>query len=99
MTDVFDPMERDYRGIEDANVSAIVEGDKQDIASCCAVLAYCPKPSVGTSMEIHYAWMFGIPVVVVVPEGVLVSPWLRYHATTVVDTVAAGAALIKEEIL
>lgn len=85
---VLDPMARDYRGKEDESVADIVEGDKADIGSCRAVVAYCPKPSVGTSMEVLYAFERGIPVHVVVPDGAPVSPWLRYHATTVSDSLA-----------
>lgn len=51
---VLDPMSRDYRGKEDENVKAIVDGDLADIASCEAVIAYCPRPSWGTAMEIHH---------------------------------------------
>lgn len=93
--DVLDPMARDYRGAEDLNIEEIVEGDKDDIDECTAILAYCPRPSVGTSMEIHYAHTQRQPVVVVVPAGAPVSPWLRYHATSVVPTVADAVAVIR----
>jgi hypothetical protein len=53
---VLDPMDRDYRGKEDESVKDIVEGDKADIDWADAVIAYCPKPSVGTSMEVLYCW-------------------------------------------
>lgn len=51
---VIDPMSRDYRGKEDENVKEIVEGDLADIKQCEAVIAYCPRPSWGTAMEIHW---------------------------------------------
>jgi hypothetical protein len=76
-----DPTVRDYRGIEDANVAAIVEQDKADIDGCDIVVAYCPRPSVGTSMEVLYAWQDGGKAVFVwAPPGAPVSPWLRYHS-------------------
>lgn len=79
------PMVRDYRGHEDENVSAIVEGDLTDIASCDVLLAYCWKPSYGTAMEIrHAAAELRIPVIVVATAPV--SPWLRYHATELYPT-------------
>jgi hypothetical protein len=74
------PMARDYRGKEAENVAEIVDGDKEDIRHSDVVLAYCWTPSVDTSMEISYAHGLGIPIVVVVPEQVPVSPWLTYHA-------------------
>jgi len=80
-----DPMKRDYRGREAESYREIVELDKLDVRACDVVLANCPKPSVGTSMEIFYAWQIGRPVVAVV-EG-SVSPWLRYHATKICSTV------------
>ena len=92
---VLDPMVRDYRGNEDANVDVIVEGDKADIDSCTAILAYCPHPSVGTSMEILYAHERGIPVHAVVNRGSQVSPWLRYHAESVTHNVKAVATLLQ----
>jgi len=74
------PMVRDYRGHEDQNVAAIVEGDLADIRSCHAMLAYVWKPSTGTAMEIRFASKeLGIPVYAVSTHPV--SPWLRYHAT------------------
>lgn len=89
---VLDPMARDYRGIEDANVTAIVEGDLADIQTCDVVLVNATRPSWGTAMEIPYARQMGKRIVVF---GVArPSPWLRYHADVVVETLAdaLGAA-------
>lgn len=99
---VLDPMSRDYRGKEAENVKAIVDGDLADINSCDAIVAYCPRASWGTAMEIHYASTTGKYVaagvgdkrvtlgmrliVAIVPEGTPVSPWLRHHADVVVGT-------------
>jgi nucleoside 2-deoxyribosyltransferase len=76
-----DPMRRDYRGREDRHIVEIVALDKGDIRASDAVLANCWQVSWGTGMEIHYARSIGKPVIAVVPPGVQVSPWLRYHAT------------------
>jgi len=84
--DSINPMVRDYRGKELDDYREIVELDKRDIRACSVVLANCPKPSVGTSMEIFFAWTLGIPVIAWVPPGAPISPWLRYHATTIVDS-------------
>lgn len=77
-----DPMDRDYRGREDdPKVAAeIVEGDKRDIDMCDVVLVNYARPSVGTSMEIMFAWQKGKRVVVWCDEDIAVSPWLLYHA-------------------
>ena len=77
-----DPMVRDYRGreLEPGIAAEIVELDKQDIDGCDILLMNCPKPSVGTSMEVFYGWLTGKRVVCVVPEGHTPSPWLIYHA-------------------
>lgn len=77
---VISPMTRDYRGKEDENVEDIVVGDKRDIISSHFVVAYCPRPSVGTSMEILFAWQRNKHVVILAPEGTSISPWLRYHS-------------------
>lgn len=97
LPDVLDPMARDYRGKEDESVKDIVEGDKRDIDSSDAVIAYCPKPSVGTSMEVlycHKPYGQSKPCVVVVPPGSPCSPWLRYHATEVVSTVEEAVQVL-----
>lgn len=91
---VISPMARDYRGKENENVEDIVEGDKADIRKSQVVVAYCPRPSVGTSMEVLYARERGLQVAVLTPEGVSVSPWLRYHA----DCVASDMGSVVEFI-
>jgi len=83
---VIDPMVRDYRGKEHQDYREIVELDKRDIRQSDLVLVNYPKPSVGTSMEIFYAWTIGKPVIVVTPHDAKISPWLRYHATTIVHS-------------
>lgn len=95
---VLDPMVRDFRGgpIGTALATVVVEGDKADIRKADAILAYCPRPTVGTSMEILYAHLIGVPVVAVIPEGTSVSPWITYHATRVARTFDDGLALVEE---
>lgn len=84
--ETLDPMRRDYRGHEDLECHAIVEGDKADINICDALLVNYTKPSAGTTMEMLYAWERGKVVVVVTPSGERVSPWVRYHAWDVVGS-------------
>lgn len=74
-----DPMRRDYRGIEEDSVEAIVTGDLRDIAEADFVLVNATRPSWGTAMEIVYARMLHKQVVVFTVET-RVSPWLRFHA-------------------
>jgi nucleoside 2-deoxyribosyltransferase len=85
LPDTLDPMRRDYRGREAESVNEIVELDKIDVQECDVVIANCPKPSVGTSMEVFYAWELGKKIAVIAPEPV--SPWLRYHSTQVFGTI------------
>lgn len=95
---VLDPMSRDYRGKEDDNVDAIIKGDQADIKLCDAMIAYCPRPSWGTAMEIHWTKVVcknergyqSCLIVAIVPAGVPVSPWLRYHTDAVVETLEAA---------
>lgn len=77
-----DPMDRDYRGTEDDNVTDIVENDKADILIADCVVANVNTPSAGTSMEILHAWLHDIPVVSFTNGKV--SPWIRYHSSVVV---------------
>ena len=90
----FDPMVRDYRGKEDQNFREIVEGDKADIDQCDAMLVYFERPSVGTSMEVLWAWLQEIPVIVIDKSGKPLSPWLRYHSAETVQTVEQAVELL-----
>ena len=75
-----DPMVRDYRGREAEAFREIVELDKIDVAEADILLVNYDKPSVGTSMEILFAWQLGKRVIVVCRDDAVISPWLRYHA-------------------
>jgi nucleoside 2-deoxyribosyltransferase len=81
-----DPMSRDYRGSELLLYREIVDLDKMDIKKCDAVVVMFEKPSVGTSMEILYAWSNSIPVIVIDVSGKPLSPWLVYHSTSIVES-------------
>lgn len=78
-----DPMDRDYRGAELGNEKEIVENDKMDIAECDAVFVKYDGPSAGTCMEILFAYMIYKPVHVWDCSGAPLSPWIKYHATTI----------------
>ena len=92
--DVLDPMARDYRGKETEAVKQIVEGDKADIDVCDGVLVWFERPSVGTSMEVLYAWEHNKPVVVVNRSGKPASPWLVYHSIAVCGTAQEAIAAL-----
>ena len=83
LPDTLDPMRRDYRGKEDENVNEIVEGDIQDIIDSDVLLVNAPAASWGTAMEIHEAFRLKKVVIVVIPDGARISPWLRYHSTKI----------------
>jgi nucleoside 2-deoxyribosyltransferase len=83
---IIDPMARDYRGKESESYREIVDLDKLDIRNSDALLVNYVKPSVGTSMEVFYAWTLGKPVLVMCDPGAVLSPWLRYHSTAIVHS-------------
>jgi len=85
LTKVLNPMDRDYRGIESENVSSIVESDMLDVQRSDLIACVMQRPSVGTSMEILYAYQLEIPVLVFWDSKEIPSPWLVYHATTFTD--------------
>lgn len=91
-----DPMKRDYRGRETEDYREIVDLDKRDIRNADVVLVNYDKPSVGTSMEIMYAWERGIPIIVWIRTDERVSPWLRYHSTAFVSSLADVEAKLSE---
>jgi hypothetical protein len=91
-----DPMRRDYRGKEKTHVDEIVELDKEDVLNADALLVNHPKPSVGTSMEVFFAWEHGKYIVVVCPDGVTQSPWMLYHCNHIVHTFEEAYDLLDE---
>lgn len=91
-----DPMVRDYRGRETESYREIVDLDKRDVRNAEVILVNYSKPSVGTSMEVFYAWNMGKPVIVWCPLEAVISPWLRYHSTAIVHSLAAVVSKIKE---
>ena len=92
----FDPTAVAVAGFE------AVEADKREIDASDAVLAYPWKYSVGTSMEVLYAWERGKAVVVVWPGPVAdAHDWLRYHAHGLVGhgDVAGACRLLAAGVL
>lgn len=89
------PMKRDYRGKEAGNHKEIVDLDKRDIKNCDAVVCMFVQPSVGTSMEVFYAYTLGIPVVTIDKSNKPLSPWLIEHSTSVVKTIEEALDKLK----
>ena len=85
LINTINPMDRDYRGreIDPGIASEIVENDKNDILKSSSILVYYDKPSVGTSMEILFAFERNIPVYLVNKSDKPLSPWLIYHSTKI----------------
>jgi len=75
----------------------LIEQDKADIDQSDILIAYVPKPSVGTSMEVLYAWERGKAVIIYAPAHAQVSGWLHYHSHAItnhpVDAAAATLTL------
>lgn len=91
-----DPMRRDYRGKEAQAFREIVELDKLDVLQADVVIVNYDKPSVGTSMEVLYAWMHHKPIVVVCKSDAVISPWLRYHSTKIVHSFERAIRVCQE---
>jgi nucleoside 2-deoxyribosyltransferase len=94
---VLDPMTRDYRGKEAENFKAIVDGDLSDITMSDIILVKGDRPSWGTAMEIVYAHQLQKLVVVF---GVVesCSPWLRYHAQALFQTIEESCQYIMDQL-
>jgi len=93
--DFLDPMRRDYRGQEGDCTAEIVDLDLIDVEESDIIIACCPKPSAGTSMEMYEAHRYQRkPVVTVIPEGVVVSPWVKRHSTKIVKSIEEACAWI-----
>ena len=96
--EVIDPMARDYRGTEESNCDRIVDGDKKDIRSCDVLLVNANSASWGTAMEVAYASSLGKTVVAFATStnSPQISPWLRYHATEIYESLSHALARINQ---
>ena len=92
-----DPMDRDYRGVENQLFRQIVNEDKAEILKCWWMLAYCPRPSFGTPMEVLFGYERGLHVVTV-SETPCTSPWLKYHSQYVSRSVEEACDYINSRI-
>jgi nucleoside 2-deoxyribosyltransferase len=91
-----DPMRRDYRGRESDCYREIVDLDKRDVRDADVLVVNYDKPSVGTSMEVFYAWSIGKPIIVWAATDANLSPWLRYHSTVVIHSLGDLIAKVRE---
>lgn len=85
----FDPEEIES---EEYNV---VNTDLALIRRSDLVLANVTRWSTGTPMEIVYACMDRVPVLLICPYDLL-SPWHEHHATRIVGTLGEAIKLLKE---
>lgn len=93
-----DPMRRDYRGreLEPGIADEIVRGDMGDLEGVNVALFNCPKPSVGTAMEIFYAHhVLGKRVYVVHPKDKAPSPWLIRFSDQIFPSVRDACEFLK----
>lgn len=92
--EIFDPMERDYRGATGQFFREIVEHDTEAIDQADILLVNHHKPSVGTAMEILYAWERGKHVVVFSQNDL--SPWLLYHSHKICGSLEEAVTHLQE---
>ncbi len=92
LPNTIDPMDRDYRGqeLEFGISNEIVINDKKDISNCDYLLVYYNKPSVGTSMEILFAYFLNKKIILVDKSSTPLSPWLIYHCSIIVKDLMEG---------
>ena len=97
---VLNPMDRDYRENPLSHLPALVEEDKIAIELSDVVLVNFTSKSIGTSMEILYAWEHGKRVIIV-SEEYTEDPWLVYHSHNIyrsMDEALDKIYLISKEI-
>lgn len=95
---VLDPIRRDYREKDYlVHAKTIVEGDLEDIYKSSCLLVMFDIPSVGTSMEIYFAYTINKPVFVVDVSNKIRSPWLLYHTTRFFDNLNQACDHIRQE--
>ena len=90
-TEVLDPMDRDCR---DKDTQNVVRDDLADIFLADCLLVNRWKAGDGTPMEMVYGSLWGKYIVVVVPDIMRVSAWVKYHASDVVADIDTAITLI-----
>jgi hypothetical protein len=93
--EVRDPMARDYRGREAANVKAIVSGDLADMRTSDALLVNASKASWGTAMEVYAAHSMG-RFIVAFGAGERPSPWLIHHCDALAPDLSGALVHLQE---
>jgi nucleoside 2-deoxyribosyltransferase len=92
--DVIDPWLREkviYRGDEQCwwtkvPAAGFVERDLEDIEKCDVLIAYLPKLSAGTCMELFYAKQKGKRVITI-SEMKNLSPWIVVHSDRILRSI------------
>ena len=98
---MFDPFKRDYRGrMGKDDIKEIVEQDKAEIREADLVLANVWQFSVGTIMEICYAYEQNKKVLTICPVNYNdLSPWLIYHSNYLVTSLDRAIELITNNLI
>tara|TARA_Y100000310_G_scaffold267782_1_gene280001 strand:- start:26210 stop:26689 length:480 start_codon:yes stop_codon:yes gene_type:complete len=73
----------------------IIGLDKYDIQQSDLVVANLYKSSVGTSMELMYAFMLNKPTIIISQHKNL-DPWIVHHSTVLVNDVNSAVNFIKQ---
>lgn len=98
------PMLRDYRHLNcdhDAIFRVapeIVILDKRDVESSDLLIVNAFKSSTGTPMEVLYAFDREKVIVSIVSKDGPLSPWLAYHSTVVVYSVAEAVEWVLKNV-
>lgn len=88
----FDPTDKKYDRKTPKN---LVMQDLELINNSDFVIVYFDKPSVGTSMEMFYAFVMGKTVLTITNKKTL-SPWLVYHSTKIFKTLKDAKQYMEE---
>jgi len=92
--EVVDPWEREkiiYRGTEEGwwnnvPVADFIRRDLEDIERCGVLVAYFPRLSAGTCMELFYAKLRGKRTISIC-EINNPSPWILVHSDTIIRSI------------
>lgn len=79
---ILNPMRRNQLDVNFNGFQEIVMLDKNDIDRSDIIVASVNPVSVGTSMEILYAWQKN-KIILIVSDKKNLSPWMIYHSTKI----------------
>jgi nucleoside 2-deoxyribosyltransferase len=101
--ETIDPWKREkimYRGNEkswwnEVPIADFIKRDLEDIKKCDILIAYLPRLSAGTCMELFYAKLKG-KTTICITQVRSPSPWITHHSDVLIKKIRGLAGILRQ---